>query len=241
MDTPTVVLICIAVFSGAFVQGLSGLGFPLVVSPVVTQIVPGTGAVGLVNGLSIVQNIWLIARTKGSIEWREIFRMLPGLSIGIFLGWLILQNLNEDLFPLIVAISATASMIWLVFSHRFGGALAGGFSAVWSGTVNTIAGVGGPPIASYLISRKITMNTYLRTLQVIFAVIDLVSLPILGIYAPSVWAIVAWVAVLFAGSVVGERSRGRLSEATARNVGKYVILVVCLAVLIRSIAVLLQG
>jgi hypothetical protein len=39
------------------VQGLTGLGFALVSAPIVTQLVSGTGGVGLVNALSIVLSI----------------------------------------------------------------------------------------------------------------------------------------------------------------------------------------
>jgi hypothetical protein len=90
VETGTVVLMAIAVAAGGLVQGLTGLGFALVSAPIVTQLVSGTGGVGLVNALSIVQNIWLIARTEGTIAWGEIRRMLPGLAIGVLLGWLVL-------------------------------------------------------------------------------------------------------------------------------------------------------
>ena len=77
MDTGTVVLVAIAVAAGGLIQGLGGLGFALVAAPVVTQVVPGTTGIGLVNALSIVQNLWLIARTDGRLAWVEVRRMLP--------------------------------------------------------------------------------------------------------------------------------------------------------------------
>lgn len=239
MDSGTILFIALVVFAGAFVQGVSGLGFPLVVAPVVTQIVPGTGAVGLVNALSIVQNLWLIARTRGTVAWPILLRMTPGLAIGIFLGWAILQVLSEEYFPVIVAVSATASVLWLLFAKRFKGIVIDSISATWGGTVNTIAGVGGPPIASFLVTRELTFSSYVRTLQVTFAVIDIVSLPILGVYAPSFTAIISWVATLVIGSVAGEILRRRLSEVQAQTLGKSVIIVVCLVALIRSLITIL--
>lgn len=241
MESGLIAFIAIAVFAGALVQGLSGLGFPLVVSPVATQLVPGTGAVGLVNALSIVQNVWLIFRTKGPVAWRAFWQMVPGLVIGIMLGALVVRFGSERLFPVIVATSATASMLWLLFAHKFTHAAAGFFSSVWGGTVNTIAGVGGPPIASFLVSRGITFNSYVRTLQLTFAIIDVISLPILGVFAPSVVAIVAWLIALMAGSVLGELLRRRLSEDTAKRIGKFTILVVCVVALVRSVVVIAQG
>lgn len=239
MDGLSVLFISLIVAAGAFVQGISGLGFPLVTSPVVTQIVPGTGAVGLVNALSIIQNIWLIARTDGSIAWRVLLRMAPGLAIGIVLGWALLRIIDDDTLPLIVAISATASVIWLLYAKRLRGLFADSIAATWGGAVNTVAGVGGPPIASFLITRGLTFTTYVRTLQVTFAVIDLISLPILGVYAPSIGAVGAWISCLFVGSIAGEWFRKRMSDAAAQKLGKTVIITVCLVALSRSLMTLI--
>ena len=86
MDTGTITLMALAVAAGGLVQGLTGLGFALVAAPVATQLVSGTGAIGLVNALSIVQNLWLIVRTDGRIAWSAVRQMLPGLVVGVTLG-----------------------------------------------------------------------------------------------------------------------------------------------------------
>ncbi len=238
MDTGTVALIAIAVAAGGLVQGLTGLGFALVSAPVVAQLVTGTGGIGLVNALSIVQNVWLIARTEGRIAWTEIRRMLPGLAVGVLLGWLVLQTSDPTMYDVIVAASACGSVVWLLFAGRFTGWAAGILSAVWGGAVNTIAAVGGPPIAAYLVTRGLDFSSYLRTLQVVFAVLSLVSLPMLGVTVPSVGAVVVWLAALIAGSAVGEVLRHRFSERTTQRVGRGAIVVVCVAALIRSLAAL---
>lgn len=238
MDAIALALTACVVCAGAFVQGMAGLGFPLVASPVVTQIIPGTGAVGLVNALSITQNAWLIARTKGPVAWRLLVGMAPGLAVGIGLGWLIVAHANPQIFPVIVAVSATASILWLLSAHRFTGASASVVSTVWGGVVNTVAGVGGPPLASYLISRDISFASYVRTLQVAFAVIDLISLPILGVAAPSPLALLAWLGAMLVGSLLGERLRHRLAPHRAQVIGKAVILAVCLTALVRSLTLI---
>lgn len=238
MDTGTVALIALAVAAGALVQGLSGLGFALVSAPVVTQMVSGTGGVGLVNALSIVQNLWLIARTEGRIAWSTIGRLVPGLVIGVGLGWWILRTADPRLYDLIVAVSASGSVAWLLLAGRFRGRLAALVSAVWGGLVNTVAGVGGPPIAAYLVTRGLDFSAYVRTLQVVFAMLSLVSLPLLGVALPSLAAAAVWVIALLAGSAVGELLRRHLAEPTAQRVGRIVIVLVCAVALVRSIAAL---
>lgn len=230
-----VALIALAVAAGGLVQGLSGLGFALVSAPVVSQLVPGTAGIGLVNALSIVQNLWLIARTDGRLAWGEVRRMLPGLAIGVALGWVVLRLSSPALFDVIVAASACGSVAWLLLAGRFRGSAAGLLSAVWGGAVNTVAAVGGPPIAAYLVTRGLDVGSYVRTLQVVFAALSLVSLPLLGVYVPSLGAVAAWLAALVAGSVAGELARGRLDEATSQRIARAAIVVVCVAALVRSV------
>ncbi|MDP1877691.1 MAG: TSUP family transporter [Actinomycetota bacterium] len=235
------VLVTVAVAVGAFVQGLTGLGFALVAAPVVSQVVPGTSGIGLVNALSIVQNGWLVARTDAAIAWRVVARMVPGLAAGVLLGWIVLRTTGPAVFPVIVAASACASVAWLLLADRFRGAVAGVISAVWGGLVNTVAGVGGPPIAAYLVTRGLPFGEYLRTLQVVFALLSVVSLPLLGVSFPSLGWLAAWLVALVVGSVAGELLRARFDESLTQRVGKSAIVVVCVAALIRSVAALVFG
>jgi uncharacterized protein len=234
VDTGTIALIAVAVACGALVQGLSGLGFALVSAPVVTQLVGGPSGVGLVNALSIVQNGWLIARTDGAIAWRELRRMLPGLVVGVLLGGALLRLADPRLFDLIVAASALGSVAWLLAAGRYRGPLAGALSAVWGATVNTVAGVGGPPLAAYLVTRGLHVSSYIRTLQVLFAGLGLVSLPLLGVAVPSLPAVAVWVVALIAGSASGEAIRRQVAEPTAQRIAKVAIIVVCVAAFARA-------
>jgi uncharacterized membrane protein YfcA len=238
VDTGTIALIAVAVAAGGLVQGLTGLGFALVAAPVVTQLVSGTGGVGLVNALSITQNIWLIARTEGRIAWEEIRRMAPGLVAGVLLGWLILRNADPRLYDVIVAASALGSVIWLLLAGRFRSTAAGALSAIWGATVNTVAGVGGPPIAAYLVTRGLNFSSYLRSLQVVFAALSLVSLPLLGVVVPSWWAMAIWVVALISGSACGEYARRRFDESATQRIGRGAIVVVCVVAFVRAVAAL---
>jgi uncharacterized protein len=241
MDTGTITLMALAVAAGGLVQGLTGLGFALVAAPVATQLVSGTGAIGLVNALSIVQNLWLIVRTDGRIAWSAVRQMLPGLVVGVTLGWLVLRYSDPAWFDVIVAASACGSVVWLLMAGRFHSALAGLLSAVWGGIVNTVAGVGGPPIAAYLVTRGLHFSSYVRTLQVIFAMLSLVSLPMLGVVIPSWSAVAVWVVALIVGSVTGELLRRRFDEDVTQRIGRVAIVIVCVAALVRALVALPQS
>jgi uncharacterized protein len=235
VDTGTIALVATAVFAGALVQGMSGLGFALVSAPVVAQVLPGTSGIGLVNALSIVQNGWLVARIDSPIAWRELRRMLPGLVVGVLLGWGLLRLADPRLYEVIVAASALGSVAWLLAAGRFRGPLAGALSAVWGATVNTVAGVGGPPLAAYLVTRGLHVSSYIRTLQVLFAGLGLVSLPLLGVAVPSIGAVAVWIAALVLGSTAGELIRRHVPESTGQRIAKVTIIVVCVVAFVRAV------
>ncbi len=89
-----------------------------------------------------------------------------------------------------------------------------------------------PPISS---PGAFEPGSYLRTLQVVFAVLSLVSLPLLGVYVPSATAIIVWILALTAGSVGGELLRHRLNERSAQRIARTAIVVVCGVALLRSL------
>ena len=138
------------------------------------------GRAGLINLYALLQNTLLVFREKGQIRW-EAFRILgPSLAVGVILGFVMVRFIPDSVMPILVALSALASLVTLM-AWRAGPSPASGITAgVWSGAINTYAGVGGPPVASYLISQGWAHADFLRTLQVVFIGIDLVSLPILG-------------------------------------------------------------
>lgn len=239
MDTRGIILIEAAIFLGAVVQGSSGLGFNLTAAPIVNAIMPGPQAVGLINFFALLQNALLLTREKGRIHW-EAFRILgPSLGGGVLIGFAMVRLIPEAVMPILVAISALASLITLVVwrsgSSRASGAVAG----VWSGAVNTYAGVGGPPVASYLISQGWTHGDFLRTLQVVFIGIDIVSLPILGLPSLPWWFYVIALGCLLVGTGAGSLLRRRLSQQQAIGLSRTVIAAAAIVSLIYSVVTLL--
>lgn len=232
-------LVAIAIFLGAVVQGSSGLGFNLTAAPIVNAVMPGPPSVGLVNLFALLQNALLLTRVKGRIQWR-IFRILgPSLGVGVAIGFVMVRTIPDSVMPIIVALSALASLFTLVAWRSGSGARSGAIAGVWSGAINTYAGVGGPPVASYLISQGWTHGDFLRTLQVVFIGIDIVSLPILGLPALPWWFYLLAVGCLGGGTQVGTRLGKRLTPDQAVRLSRTVIAVAALASLIYSVISLL--
>lgn len=231
-------LIAVSIFIAAIVQGSSGLGFNLVSAPIVNAIMPGASSVGLINLFALLQNSWLLTREKGRIHWAT-FRILgPALASGIALGFIMLKLIPQDLMPIIVSISALASLVTLMTWRASPGPGAGITAGIWSGAINTYAGVGGPPVASYLISQGWAHGDFLRTLQVVFVGIDIISLPILGLPALPWWFYALCVGCLLAGTSVGSLLRRHLTHQQATQLSRSVIAAAALVSLAYSIVAL---
>ena len=223
METWGLILVETAILLGAVVQGSSGLGFNLTAAPIVNAIMPGPQSVGLINLFALLQNALLVTREKGRIRW-EAFRILgPSLAVGVVIGFVMVRFIPESVMPILVALSALASLITLAAWRSGSGPASGITAGVWSGAINTYAGVGGPPVASYLISQGWSHGDFLRTLQLVFIGIDLVSLPILGLPALPWWFYAIGLACLFAGNQIGSQLRTRLTQEQAMRLSRTVI------------------
>jgi uncharacterized protein len=139
-----------------------------------------------------------------------------------------------------VSVSAIASIITLVRWRSGSGLRAGITAGVWSGAINTYAGVGGPPLATYFISQKWLHGDFLRTLQVAFIGIDFVSLPILGLPALPWWFYLGGVACIVIGTSTGSQLRRRLSERQATMFSRGVIATAAVVSLVYSVFALLK-
>lgn len=239
MDLPGIAIVEGAIFLGAVVQGSSGLGFNLTAAPIVNAIMPGPSSVGLINLFALLQNSWLLTKERGRIHW-DAFRILgPSLAFGVLIGFAMVKLIPDALMPILIALSALASLITLAAWRSGSGPVAGAIAGVWSGAINTYAGVGGPPVASYLINQGWSHGDFLRTLQLVFIGIDIVSLPILGLPALPWWFYAIGVGCLLLGTGTGSLLRRRLSQQQAVRLSRTVIAVAALTSLAYSTITLL--
>ena len=169
-------------------------------------IIPGPSSGGLINLFALLQNSWLLTRDKGRIHWGA-FRILgPSLGIGVLIGFAMIRLIPTAVMPILISLSTLASLITLALWRSGGGRGAG--------AINAYAGVGGPPVASNLISQGWAHGDFLRILQLVFIGIDIVSLPILGLPALPWWFYAIGVGCLLIGTGTGSLLRRRRTRLT---------------------------
>ena len=103
-----------------------------------------------------------------------------------------------------------------------------------SGAANTYAGVGGPIIAGFLKRQGWKREDYLRTQQVIFGVMNLVSIPLLGLPSVTPWQLLGAIALLPIGVATGFGVSKLISSEAALKVCEVLVLIVGLIAVVRS-------
>ena len=137
---------------GAFVQGVSGFGFGLVVMPILAPMIGVKVAVPLVALLSVCIQISILIRLRSAFSFKAVIPLMIASIIGIPIGVLLLRRLDETvlltglgILVLAYAIYALAKLRTPQLKHRAWGGLAGLLGGMLSGAYN----VGGPPVVIY--------------------------------------------------------------------------------------------
>lgn len=135
------------VFMSAFIQGAIGIGFALIVAPVVgvlqPDLLPGTLLL-----LMLPLNIHVAWRERSSVDWPGARWITLGRFIGTFAGLWLLAALPIHHLDMAVGwftvIAAAAALIAPPFQPSRPGALSVG---LFTGITETATGIGGPPLA----------------------------------------------------------------------------------------------
>ncbi|QTP56656.1 sulfite exporter TauE/SafE family protein [Billgrantia sulfidoxydans] len=176
-----VVFAVIATATGiaAFVQGAIGIGFALIVAPVLGFLRPDLLPVALLI-LMLPLNLYVGLREREAIDWKGVGWIGLGRLPGTFLGLWILVVLSADSLNQVVGASTVIAVLAALFAPVFrpkAGACAS--VGVITGITETATGVGGPPLALLYQHRP---GPELRsTIACCFLIGEIVSLVILAV------------------------------------------------------------
>ena len=203
----------------AFVQGSSGVGFALVLAPVLAFVAPELLPVCLL-ALMIPLNVYVAWRERAAIDRHGVGWITLGRFVGTFGGvWLLAAFAAGRLQMLIGAmtvIAAAATLLLPAFRPGRNSFVAVG---VATGISETATGIGGPPLALAYQHRSAT--TLRSTLALCFLLGQLMSLVVLAV-AGRVTGSALTAAVLLApplliGAASSHAVHGRLSGRALRT------------------------
>ena len=214
------VLVVAAVAAGAVAQSVNGIGFALVSAPLLVAALGPADGVRLSVVLSLVVNVAVLSRTARQARVGDVALLLVPAVLATPLLVRLLRDAPErasqalaGAATLVGALVLAAGLRWRAAGGRAGAVGAG----VLSAAMNVVAGVGGPAVALYATNAGWPAAAMRSTGQAYFLILNIVALAALGLPAVPTRLVLACLASLAAGLVVGALLAGRVPEAGARR------------------------
>lgn len=232
-------VIALALFVGAAVQGLVGLGLGLVGAPVAVLVAPELMP-GLLLSTAALLPLLQLAGNREQIDWRGLAWALPARVPGTVLGvWLVALFTDQQLGVAVgVMVLAAVLLTWHTVTVPITGASLIG-AGLLSGVTGTATSIGGPPMAMLYQHRSpVQIRSTLAIYFVAGALLSLAGLALSGqLEAREVWLSGLFLPVLLAGLWLSRRVGRRVAPGRIRSV----ILLVCAASALTLLARSLTG
>ncbi|AWG00909.1 sulfite exporter TauE/SafE family protein [Clavibacter michiganensis subsp. insidiosus] len=219
--------VLVAVFVGAVAQRVTGLGFALVVAPVLVILLGPFDGVMIVNLCSVLSASLILAGVRRDVECRRYLLLAGPAVVGIVPGALLAYLLPEPALEIGIGVLLVAALTTSLALRRTTrvidgpGVMAGfGFAA---GVMNAAAGIGGPSVSVYAVVSRWKQRGFAATLQPFFLTTGAASLITKLVLAPDRLpdlGAAAWVGIvvtLVAGVGAGTLLAPRIPSRGART------------------------
>lgn len=177
MSAEHLVLLSAAVVFAAFVQGSIGVGFALMMSPLLGLFEPSLLPVGVLV-LMLPLNLYVAWRERQRIDFPGAGWITAGRVVGTAPGMWVLAALSATALNIFVGLAILAAVLVTLAMPRFDpGRPAFVAAGLVTGVTETATGVGGPPLA--LVYQHQLPSVMRPTIAACFLVGELVSLVVL--------------------------------------------------------------
>ncbi|GHC59020.1 permease [Alcaligenes pakistanensis] len=190
-----------AVLAGAFIQGASGMGFALIVVPVLALVHPAA-IPGALLFLMLPLNAYVAWREREAVDRTGAAWITVGRFAGTFAGLGILLVLSTYWLNQFVGISTLLAVLASVLAPSFTpGKKALIATGLVTGITETATGIGGPPLA--LAYQHAPVATLRSTVALCFLVGEVISLIVLGISGALAWSHLSYAVLCLPALVLG--------------------------------------
>lgn len=235
LDT-TMLSVWLAVFAGALVQGTTGMGFALIVVPVLALAAPAMLPGSLLIAM-LPLNAYVAWRERHAIDLRGAGWISAGRLAGTFGGlWVLVAVPMAWLNALVGGSTILAAVVSLLAPAFTPGRVTFASTGLITGVTETATGVGGPPLA--LAYQHAPVATLRATVALCFLVGEVISLIVLGVSerlgAPQWHYALGMLPVLGAGMLASHLVHRRINQRMLRLGVLVFALVSGLVVLVRG-------
>lgn len=227
LTTAEILLVVGAVFVGALVKSVTGMGFPLVAIPVMSLFLPTATAVAVIAIPNVVQNAILVVQHRSA--WARTRHLAPFCAAaipGAVLGAFALVTVPEVIVRGALAAMLAAYLLTVtvapglhVSDHRVRSwSVPVGFTAgVFQGGI----GISGPIVGTWHHGLRLAQDAFVVSVATVFTLTGATQVTVLGLRGEldgRYLVALGLTAVMFVTLPIGSRLRRRLSVERFRTV-----------------------
>ena len=147
------IFLVFVILLASIVRGFSGFGFSASSVSLLALVLPPKEIVPIILILEIIASFYMIPSIWKKINWKFVFYLLIGVSIGTPFGVSLLANLNTNFMYLIISTTVLIFAIFLLKGYKnkkLNHNISKLFVGTTAGAVNGFGTLAGLPIALYL-------------------------------------------------------------------------------------------
>ena len=215
MDITHLVLALAGLLIGVMKAGFGG-GVGVVVTPLLALVMPAKMALGVMLPLSLAADLIAIRFYWKYRVARFVVVLLPGMAVGVLVGWVLLDAIPELWFRRMLGGLACVFGVLQAFKDRLPKVPhASGFAAgVALGVVSVLTHSGGIILMLYLMPQGLSGRVFVSTAVLVGLALNTmksVAYAKLGLLGPEVWLMDLWMLpTLAAGVAIGILMNRRL-------------------------------
>ncbi|MCB1843598.1 MAG: sulfite exporter TauE/SafE family protein [Halioglobus sp.] len=170
-----------AVLLYGIAKGGFGGAIAILAVPLMALVMPPTQAAAILLPILVVMDAVVVKTYWGVFDKRALVLLLPGALLGVLLGYLTAQSLNEDMMRVLIGgVSMLFGLQYLLglqsASAREHRPVSAGFFGALAGFTSFSIHAGGPPLTMYLMPKALPPLLFAGTAGLFFAVVNAAKL-----------------------------------------------------------------
>jgi uncharacterized protein len=170
-----------AVLLYGIAKGGFGGAIAIISVPVMALVMPPTQAAAILLPILVVMDMLVVKTYWGVFDRRALFVLLPGAVVGVGIGYLSAEAMNEHYMRILIGCVSLAFGVQTLSGlkglasrehHVVSGSLFGTLAGFTSFSIHA----GGPPLTMYLMPKQLTPLLFAGTAGIFFAVVNIVKL-----------------------------------------------------------------
>lgn len=242
LDMPSLLFCMAAVFLASIIRGFSGFGLSALVVSSTSLVLPPAEIVPMTLLLETVASLRMLPAVRHDLDWRIMGGLLAGAVPAVPAGAWLLASLPDSAMRGVISLLVLGAslMVWrgIVFG-RTPGFRAHGATGLVSGGMFGAAAIGGLPVVVYLLAASVPAPTTRAVLTLYLMVMGLYGAAVTGAFGlltvESLWRVVLFLPLLFAGVALGGRKFASAHPDSYRRYTLILLVVLALAGLARAI------